>query len=363
MSTPEAGAGEGTEPSHEVPAPSQSATLRYIPGLDGIRGLAVLAVIFHHSGVSIGYGGYVGVDVFFVLSGFLITRILMRRFEKEHRVPFRHFYERRARRILPALWTMFLVLTVFTFVDPKFSTPDEYFHSVGIAAVFLTQWQVMMDDLPGPFVHLWSLGWEENFYLLWPVMFALAGRRAKVILSTLLVAGMVTLNVMRIINFFNGSSSPWGLWVAATFRVDAIMLGCLLGLLLAYRPVEKSSRFLKVELWVAFAALFGLLIMFRFASERFYLAGGFTLVAFSTAIMVNHLRRRTGSALARVLEIGFLRWTGLISYGLYLWHYPVFHWMRVHEYSAWTKLLVGAPISIGIAALSYYTVEAWFRKT
>ena len=78
--------------------------------------------------------------------------------------------------------------------------------------------------------------------------------------------------------------------------------------------------------------------------------------------MVNHLRRRTGSPLAKLLETPFLRWTGLISYGLYLWHYPVYHWMRMHDISAWTKLLVGAPIAFGIAAASYYTVEAWFRK-
>ena len=102
--------------------------------------------------------------------------------------------------------------------------------------------------------------------------------------------------------------------------------------------------------------------MFRFATESFYRAGGFALVSISTAVMVNHLRRRSGSLLAKLLETKFVRWTGLISYGLYLWHYPVYHWMWKHELSAMTKLLVGAPIAFGIAAASYYTVEAWFRK-
>lgn len=354
--------GEGALPPASVPPPSQSTTLRYIPGLDGIRGLAVLAVVAHHSGVPIAPGGYVGVDVFFVLSGFLITRILLRRFQKENRVPFRFFYERRARRILPALWTMFAVLTVVAIVDPLFSPPGQFYHSMAIAAVFLTQWQIMMDDLPGPFIHLWSLGWEENFYLLWPLLFAAFGRRARVGLAILLSTGIVTLNVLRLTLFHAGYGGPWVLEVAAYYRVDAIMLGCLLGLLLTQDAELSSPVARRVEEGIALAALAGLLLMFVFAGEAFYRGGGFTLVSLSTAVMVNHLRRRTGSLLALLLETRFIRWIGLISYGLYLWHYPVYHWMWMHEYSAATKLLIGAPIAIGIAALSYYTVEAWARK-
>lgn len=351
----------GHEHRHVTP-PSQSATLRYIPGLDGIRGLAVLAVVIDHTGVGLLPGGYVGVDVFFVLSGFLITRILVRRFRKENRVPFRHFYERRARRILPALWTMFLVLTGVALVDRTFSAPAEFYHSMAIAAAFLTQWQIKLDDLPGPFIHLWSLGWEENFYLLWPLVFAAFARKARVALAILLGGGIVTLTVLRITGRLWGIPGPFPIEVAAYFRVDAIMLGCLLGLLLAQDAEPPGRLWRRAEEWLGFVALLGLLIMFAFATEPFYRLGGFSLVSLSTAIMVNHLRRRSGSLLAKLLETKFIRWTGLISYGLYLWHYPVYHWFWKHDHTAWTKLLVGAPLAFGIAAISYYTVEAWFRK-
>jgi peptidoglycan/LPS O-acetylase OafA/YrhL len=339
-----------------------SATIRYIPGLDGLRGIAVIAVMLHHSGVPGFVGGFVGVDVFFVLSGFLITRILLRRTEREGRVSFRHFYERRARRILPALWTMLAVLTVVAIADPTFSPPQQYFHSMGVAAAFMTHVQMALGDFPGPFVHLWSLGWEENFYLVWPLLFALFWRRSRRTLALLLLTGVVTLNSLRFTAHWAGYGGPYPIWIAAYFRVDAILLGCLLGLVVAYEPDLRTGPWLRREVWLGFAALGLLFALFLVPDDQLLWAGGLTLVSLSTALMVNHLRRRAPSRLAHVLENPFLRWTGLISYGLYLWHYPVFHWMREHGFEPATILLVGGPAAFGVAALSYYTVEAWFRK-
>lgn len=338
-----------------------SATIRYVPGLDGLRGIAVIAVMLHHSGIPGFQGGFVGVDVFFVLSGFLITRILLRRTERENRVSFRHFYERRARRILPALWTMLALLTLVAVLDPTFSPPEQYFHSMGIAAAFMTHVQMALGDFPGPFVHLWSLGWEENFYLVWPLAFALFWRSRRA-LALILLGGVVTLNVLRFNQYWAGYGGPFPVWIAAYFRVDAILLGCLLGLVVAWEPDLRTGPWLRREVWLGFLALALLLAIFLAPDDEFLWAGGFTLVSLSTALIVNHLRRRATSRLADVLENPFLRWTGLISYGLYLWHYPVFHWMRQHGLPPATILLVGGPAAFGIAALSYYTVEAWFRK-
>ncbi|MBI2215507.1 MAG: acyltransferase [Acidobacteria bacterium] len=336
-------------------------SLNYIPGFDGLRGIAVLAVILHHFGVPGLRGGFVGVDVFFVLSGFLITRILQSRFAKEHRVPFADFYTRRARRILPAFWSMLAMLTVVVLLDPRFVSPDTFFHSAGIAFVFLTQWQIMMDDLPGPLIHLWSLGWEENFYLVWPLLVALAGRkngwRALRIGATTAVIGLAAI---RFVGHWWGIS-PWR-WLGAFayFRVDAIILGCALALFTS--PSVASTRRRPWSEAVAFAALAVLIATFTVPNKNFFWGGGFTVVSLCTCVIANHLRRREPSSIATLLELSPLRWTGLISYGLYLWHFPVNWWMLQRGLTPPLTALLSFVTSYAIAALSYYTLEAFFRR-
>ena len=241
---------------------------------------------------------------------------------------FRHFYSRRVRRIIPALWAMFVVMTIVALIDPVFSHPEEFFHSLGIAAIFLTQFQIALGDLPGPFIHLWSLGWEENFYLAWPVVFALLGLRHRRVLTGLMFGGALMLNLMRF-HVYYGSPEYGGIlrwvWYAAYCRIDAILLGCTLALVVSDKRGGSSLWFKRAELVVGLGALALLCWMFT-RHDEFFWAGGFTLVSVCSLLMTNHLRRRENTLLARVLETRFLRWTGLISYGLYLWHLPVMHW-------------------------------------
>jgi len=336
-------------------------SLNYIPGFDGLRGIAVLAVMMHHFGVPGFKGGFVGVDVFFLLSGFLITRILQSRFEKENRVPFADFYSRRARRILPAFWAMLAVMSLVVLVDPKYISPANFFHSAGIAVVFLTQWQIMMDDLPGPLIHLWSLGWEENFYLLWPLVFAFAGRRGawrsfRIAAATVIAA----ITFMRFGNYYFGMPVLRGLWAFAYFRIDAIILGCAMALFTT--PSTPTSKRRPWGEAAAFAALVALVAIFTVRDETFFWAGGFTVVSAATFTIANHLRHREPSAIASLLELSPLRWTGLISYGLYLWHFPVHWWMQQRGLSKPLTVLFSFVASYAIAALSYYTLEAYFRR-
>jgi len=336
-------------------------SLNYIPGFDGLRGIAVVAVMLHHFSVPGFAGGFVGVDVFFVLSGFLITRILQSRFEKERRVPFADFYTRRARRILPAFWTMMAVLTLVVLADPGYVPPDLFFRSAGIALAFLTHLQIIIGDLPGPLIHLWSLGWEENFYLLWPLVFALAARRgAWRGFRFTAAAAIVGLNVLRFGNYWFGMGVPMALWVFAYFRVDAIILGCAMALFTA--PTEPLTRRRRGGGALAFGALAVLLSTFSVIIQTFFLAGGFTLVALCTFVIANHLRRREPSAVASLLELTPLRWTGLISYGLYLWHIPVHWWMQQRGLPKPATVLLSFAVTYAVAALSYYTIEAWFRR-
>jgi peptidoglycan/LPS O-acetylase OafA/YrhL len=336
-------------------------SLNYIPGFDGLRGIAVVAVMLHHFGVPGFAGGFVGVDVFFVLSGFLITRILQSRFEKDQRVPFADFYSRRARRILPALWTMLAVMALVVLVDPSYVSPENFFHSAGIAFVFLTQWQIMMDDLPGPLVHLWSLGWEENFYLVWPLLFALAGRRGTWrTFRWTAAAAVLGLTLMRFARFWLGLD-PWRwLWAFGYFRVDTIILGCAIALFTTPSIAATARRPWSEAL--SFAALATLVATFAASNENFFWAGGFTIVSIATFTIANHLRMRGPSSVASLLELTPFRWTGLISYGLYLWHFPVHWWMQQRGLPKPLTVALSFAASYAIAALSYYTLEAFFRR-
>ncbi len=336
-------------------------SLNYIPGFDGLRGIAVVAVMLHHFGVPGFRGGFVGVDVFFVLSGFLITRILQSRFEKEKRVPFADFYGRRARRILPAFWTMIALLTLLVLADRRYVSPDSFFHSAGIALVFLTQWQIVIGDLPGPLIHLWSLGWEENFYLVWPLVFAFAARRGAWRGFRVAVAAAIAgLHLLRIANHWFAVGAPMALWAFAYFRVDAIMLGCAMALFTTPAlPSTERQRGGEVLAWIALAAL---IAVFAVTDEAFFWAGGFTLVAGCTFVIANHLRGRQPSSVASLLELTPLRWTGLISYGLYLWHFPVHWWMNQRGLPKPLTVLLSFLVTYAVAALSYYSIEAWFRR-
>ncbi|MGK2858142.1 MAG: acyltransferase family protein [Thermoanaerobaculia bacterium] len=336
-------------------------SLNYIPGFDGLRGIAVVSVMLHHFAVPGFAGGFVGVDVFFLLSGFLITRILQSRFEKERRVPFADFYGRRARRILPAFWTMTAILSLVVLVDPGYVSPDLFFHSAGIALVFLTQWQIIIGDLPGPLIHLWSLGWEENFYLLWPLLFAFAARRAAWRGFRIAVAAaVVAITSMRFGNYWLAMPVPMGLWAFAYFRVDAIILGCALALFTT--PSEPSAQRRRGGELFAAVALVVLAAIFTVSNDPFFWAGGFTLVSLCTLTIANHLRRREPSTIASLLELTPLRWTGLISYGLYLWHYPVHWWMQQRGLPKPLTVLLSFVVTYLVAAGSYYTIEAWFRR-
>ena len=336
-------------------------SLNYIPGFDGLRGIAVAAVMLHHFGVPGFAGGFIGVDVFFVLSGFLITRILQSRFEKEGRVPFADFYLRRARRILPALWSMLALLAIVVLVDPGYVSPANFFHSAGIALVFLTQWQIMMDDLPGPLVHLWSLGWEENFYLVWPLVFAFAGKRGAWSGLRWAAAGAAFgLTAMRFATHWLGFA-PWRwLWAFAYFRVDTIVLGCAMALFTT--PSAATGERRRGSEALAFLALAVLVANFSVDNERYFFAGGFTVVAACTFAIANHLRRREPSRLAVLLELHPFRWTGLISYGLYIWHFPVHWWVQQRGLPKPVTVMLSLTLSYAIAALSYYTLEAYFRN-
>jgi peptidoglycan/LPS O-acetylase OafA/YrhL len=318
------------------------------PGLDGLRGFAILLVMADHSGIGIASGaGDQGVTIFFVLSGFLITTLLLEERARYGRVSLRRFYWRRALRLLPALAALLLVVVVVMGLAGR---ADEIAGDVLPAFFYVMNWTIVAGNNPGIVGHTWSLSVEEQFYLVWPLvllgMLAL-GRGRLAWVSGLLLAAMLVSIVLRVL-LWAGPGGYYRTFVGTDTRMDALAIGCLVAVAFSRRPIEVPG-----PVMAALAA--AIPITLWITDQRFMAAIGFAVTAFAAAGIVAGAASGRGE---RVLGWRPLAYVGLISYGLYLWHRPV---MRVFTDAGlggvpWAVVLMFA-MSIGLAFLSRRLVE------
>jgi peptidoglycan/LPS O-acetylase OafA/YrhL len=296
--------------------------------LDGLRGIAVLAVMLFHSGAI--RGGFLGVDIFFALSGFLITSLLLEEHAATGSIGIRRFYLRRALRLLPAL-VAFLILWGIVLLA---TLPPQFWPHAGryIVAVlfYAANWARIFGMPLGIFGHAWSLAVEEQFYLIWPVILTVLVRGAR---SSLRAAGLLLVAA--------GASLAWRLSLtlagASEYRIyfgtDTHADGLLVGAAVAFLSVgtrfpgfARTSAIRWLTGIVSFAGLIGLLLTAQ--EEPGYAYGVSALVACATAAIIMDVMM-PGSYLAWPLEAWGLATVGRVSYGLYLWHYPVFFYFGV----------------------------------
>lgn len=299
-----------------------SYAVRHLAALDGIRALAVVAVMLAHGSYGYMPGGIFGVDLFFVLSGYLITRILIREFEATGRVYFRLFYLRRAYRLLPALIAA-LLLARLLWQNPMQVT-DLYSWGECCVAVFFYYANFVRQHL-GILDHTWSLSMEEQFYLIWPVaLFYLLKKGSRFSLVFWPVVIICGATVLRFVLFASGSSID--LYAFGPARIDSIMIGALAGLY-----VENPASQAVIRRWAAWRFPEVILVaflpaLFLVGSDTSWLYfGGFTLIALLGAVFllgIAHDDRPT--MLRQVLSSRGFRWIGKRSYGIYLYHVPIF---------------------------------------
>jgi peptidoglycan/LPS O-acetylase OafA/YrhL len=316
--------------------------------LDGLRGIAILLVMADHSGIVVASGaGDQGVTIFFVLSGFLITTLLMEERARYGRVSLRRFYWRRALRLLPALAVLLLVVVAVMGVAGR---ADEIAGDVLPALFYVMNWTIVAGNNPGIVGHTWSLSVEEQFYLAWPLvllgMLAL-GRGRLTWVSGLLVAAMLVSIVLRVV-LWAGPGGYYRTFVGTDTRMDALAIGCLVAVAFSRRPIEVPG-----PVMAALAATIPIALWMT--DQRFMAAVGFAVTAFAAAGMVAGAASGRGE---RVLGWRPLAYVGLISYGLYLWHRPL---MRIFTDSGlggvpWAVALMFA-ISLGLAFLSRRFIE------
>ncbi len=360
-----------------MPEPVRSGQ-RYMPGLDGLRALAVLAVIAFHEQLGWAPGGLLGVGVFFTLSGYLISDLLLGQWAATRRLALGDFWLRRARRLLPALFVMLAVVTAWVTVASP-SRLASLRGAVAAAATYWSNWYYIGTHSsyfarfapPGPFDHLWSLAVEEQFYLVWPWLllaglFFLRGRRASAVrwlaLPTLALAAGSAVLMLRL---YHPGVDPTRVYEGSDTRACGLLIGAALAMLWPSRGVAaaigRRSRFLLDGVGLAGLVVIGLMIWRTGQYSPFLYRGGLVVLSLATAGVV---AAAAGAGTVVGVALGWrpLRWIGVRSYGIYLWHYPVI--VLTSPANATENLPRAAAqvaASIGIAALSWRFVEEPIR--
>jgi peptidoglycan/LPS O-acetylase OafA/YrhL/lysophospholipase L1-like esterase len=371
----------------------RAGALPYVAGLDGLRAIAVVAVLLYHARDISGLpdvlrpaSGFLGVEVFFVLSGYLITALLVAEYERRGSISLGGFWLRRGRRLLPALYVLLGAVAAMGLVSAEVRAA---LRSELLAALFyVSNWLQIAQDTsyfdslgrPSLLQHLWSLAVEEQFYLVWPlVMFAglrWLGRRR---LLGLTLVGVVASTGLAWWLF--DRLEPYGDVTGIYYRTDARAAGLLVGAALAlmWRPwLDVRWRDGAPARWrwgidalglLALAVVIGAQYGFTDQvaewglNQRLY-HGGFLLTSVPTAVLIAALVV-PGSALGRNLGGPVLRWAGTRSYALYLWHWPVFQLTRPRldlEVDGWALLALRLAITVVLAELSYRLVEQPIRE-
>jgi len=347
--------------------------LGYMPGVDGLRALAVLAVLLYHAEIPWIRGGFLGVDVFFVISGYLITSLLLAEWNQRGRIDLPAFWLRRARRLLPALFLLIAVTLVFAVVALSSEVAD--LRDDALAALgYATNWYLIfshqsyfeMMGRPSLFRHLWSLAVEEQFYIIWPLFLAAMfwlWRPRYVLL--LVLAGAVASTVLMAL-LYQPDADPSRVYYGTDTRGVGLLAGAALAFVWAPGKVGGRARVHPLLLDAAGVGALGVLFytFLRLDGQQAFLyQGGFALVAVASAGVIAALVEPHGH-LGWILGRQPLRWLGLRSYGIYLWHWPVFMLTRPHfdvPFDGLPLLALRFGVTLTVAELSYRLVETPIR--
>lgn len=315
---------------------------RHEPALDGLRGIAAVAVMLYH--VNFHYfrvlpGGYVGVDIFFVLSGYLITRILISEVNLTGSINLLAFFGRRAARLLPALLVMTLIIVAaYHWLLPRWD--HLVWIQAAMAATYMMDFGLLIPSREGPLLHTWSLAVEAQFYLVWPLAVMLLTKLRPVIAAGIMLASWLAITLLRDFAFAQHSS-------LLAYYTPLHATGLELGAALAFLP--------RLRVWSS-TAIAIVAVLIWLPSNDFTQYWAITAAEIVAALAI--------TAPARLLSMRPLRWTGKISYSLYLWHLPI--WFLASTLRVPHAVAFTVTTSFTCAAASYYGIErhviAWARS-
>jgi peptidoglycan/LPS O-acetylase OafA/YrhL len=350
---------------------SESRPAIHLAALDGLRGLALLGVLLFHADGALP-GGYLGVDLFFVLSGYLITSLLVREYRDTGRIDLYRFWVRRCRRLFPALLSLIPAIAVY---GRYFARPEELATLRGEALAslgYFANWHAIFSHrsywhlfaAPSPLEHTWSLSIEEQFYVVWPLLaaFVLRRRGPRALLALALV--LTGASVVAMLLVFSPVDSSRA-YLGTDTRMAAILAGAALAIVLTPGSSLPAARVRQLD-WLGAAAGLGLAVAWctlRGTNPWLY-RGGFWLTELAVLVLIACAVMDKASRVARVLSARPLQLLGTISYGVYLWHWPVNVFVTTERVQLHGPLLQGLrfAITFAIAIVSYRYLERPIRR-
>lgn len=356
---------------------TRPSALRYLPALDGLRALSVAAVFAYHAGLPWARGGFLGVDVFFVLSGYLITSLLLTEVHHRDRLDLIAFWKRRARRLLPALFA-FLAVAALTVPALAADQASRLRGDVLGALGYVTNWRLIFEQQsyfqaagrPPLLQHLWSLAIEEQFYLLWPVvligLLAWRGTRERLVAPIL---GMAVGSAVLMAWLFDPTLDPSRVYYGTDTRIGTLLVGAALACVWAPDRLQPNvtapaRRLIGVVGAVGLAGVAG----FVWRADQFQTGlyrGGFLAVSILAAMTVAAIAHPATTRISRLLGARPLAALGKRSYALYLWHWPVINLTRPHadvDLTGTPLIILQAAITLALAEASYRLVERPIRR-
>ncbi|MBV9095609.1 MAG: acyltransferase family protein [Streptosporangiaceae bacterium] len=350
-------------------------TQRYLPGLDGLRALAVAAVVAYHVGLGWAQGGLLGVGIFFTLSGYLITDLLLGQHETTGRLQLADFWLRRARRLLPALFVMLAVVVAWVTLLDRSLLPGIR-GAVAASAFYVSNWWLIAQHSayfaqfgpPSPLGHLWSLAVEEQFYLIWPWLLWIGlrwqhGTRQRLAAASL---GLAVASAALMALLYRPGYDPTRVYDGTDTRAFAVLIGAALAFVWPSRhlrgEVSRGARWILDGAGAAGLAVVAVLVWQTSQYSPFLYRGGMVLLSLGTALMVA-AAASPASRFGRVLGWEPLRWLGVRSYGIYLWHFPIIVLTTPADgRDGPVRGTLQVAATVGCAALSWKYVEEPIRR-
>lgn len=342
---------------------------KYIKEIDGLRALAVIMVLAYHLKMPFAKSGLLGVTVFFVISGYLITGILINEIEESGGVDLKNFWLRRIRRLLPAVLSMAVVMIFVSAVVNRVVFTKGCNDLLSAVFGYNNWWQIFRKvsyfenaGAPSPFTHCWSLAIETQFYLIYPILLILlskARNRGKVFAAVTAVLAMISVVLMGVL--YSPDGDPSRVYYGTDTRAFSLLIGALAAIQKEYHIIKVKLR---GKLWAVIGSssvliLIGMMMLISSYSSFLYY-GGQAIVSVLAAFVV-YAVTVSRSLLNIILGSSILKWVGDRSYSIYLWHYPIIVLMSGGKRAAWWIVILEVVLSVGAAELSYRFIETPVR--
>ena len=342
---------------------------KYIKEIDGLRALAVIMVLAYHLKMPFAKSGLLGVTVFFVISGYLITGILINEIEESGGVDLKNFWLRRIRRLLPAVLSMAVVMIFVSAVVNRVVFTKGCNDLLSAVFGYNNWWQIFRKvsyfenaGAPSPFTHCWSLAIETQFYLIYPILLILlskARNRGKVFAAVTAVLAMISVVLMGVL--YSPDGDPSRVYYGTDTRAFSLLIGALAAIQKEYHIIKVK---LQGKLWAVIGSisvliLIGMMMLISSYSSFLYY-GGQAIVSVLAAFVV-YAVTVSRSLLNIILGSSILKWIGDRSYSIYLWHYPIIVLMSGGKRAAWWIVILEVVLSVGVAELSYRFIETPVR--